>query len=64
MHSSGTLLSIIALIFLGFLVYAMISHGVGIPPLSFLTTLGGIIFAILFVFFLFALVRSLVKNRR
>lgn len=63
MHNSGTLLLIIALIFLAFLAWAMISHGVGIPPMSFLTTLGGILFAILFVFFLFALIRSLIRSR-
>lgn len=63
MHSSGTLLLVICLIFVGFLIFAMFSHGVGIPPLSFLTTLGGIIFAIPFVFFLFALIRSLIRSR-
>ena len=64
MHSSGTLLFIICLGFLALVGYVMMSHGVGVPPPEFFTSLGGGLFALFFVFLLFALVRSLVKARR
>lgn len=55
MFFAGAMLVLIVAVF--------VSHGVGIPPLSFVTSLGGILFTILVFILLASLVLALIKHR-
>ena len=63
-QSHSTAFTVLVFVLLAVVVVPMVVTGHGVPPVSFLLSFGGIVFALCFVLLFAVLLRALFKARR